>query len=121
MLFMVLTMQKFVAFCVSVLFLSPDAARLRTSFTLWLGAAAIVTGSAVFSSCSAPGEPSPCSTKPAAEVHDDLPVPPLVLPRRVRRLSAVAGNTGAGVRLLCENGDGQEDLGTAHSLVKKHV
>lgn len=51
---LVLTLQKFVAFVVSVLFLSPDAAQLRTSAMLWLGAAAIVVGSCIFSSCSAP-------------------------------------------------------------------
>eukprot|EP01043_Picozoa_sp_COSAG02_P005496 COSAG02_NODE_149_length_33622_cov_118.075948_5_plen_141_part_00 len=51
---LVLTLQKFVAFVVSVLFLSPDAARLRSSAMLWLGAAAIVGGSCAFSSCAAP-------------------------------------------------------------------
>lgn len=46
-----LTLQKFVAFVASVLFLSPDAARLRTSVMLWAGAAAIVGGGALFSFC----------------------------------------------------------------------
>ena len=46
------TLQKFVAFVASVLFLSPDAARLRASVTLWLGAAAVLLGSGAFSTYS---------------------------------------------------------------------
>ena len=51
---LVLTLQKFCAFVVSLLFLSPDAERLRRSVPLWLGAAAIVSGSCAFSACAAP-------------------------------------------------------------------
>jgi len=50
--------RQFVAFVVSVLFLSPDAARLRTNATLWVGSAAIVGGSCAFSACSSGAAPA---------------------------------------------------------------